>query len=128
MVGIGFALLGLGVWWAVPWWRRRAPPASRWFLRAVSVSGVAAVIALECGWIVTEVGRQPWIVHQRMRTADAVTSAGGIWWSLAVVIVLYTALGVGAVLVLRALARRWRGQGVEDEDVPYGPSPEAVAR
>jgi cytochrome d ubiquinol oxidase subunit I len=128
MVGIGFALLGLGVWWAVPWWRRRAPPASRWFLRAVSVSGAAAVVALECGWIVTEVGRQPWIVHQRLRTADAVTGAGGIWWSLAAVLALYTALGVGAVLVLRALARRWREQGVEDEDVPYGPSPEAVAR
>ena len=43
----------------------------RWFLRAVAVSGVAAIVALECGWIVTEVGRQPWIVYNVMRTKDA---------------------------------------------------------
>ena len=50
-----------------------------WFLRAVAVSGVAAVVALECGWIVTEVGRQPWIVYNVMRTEDAVTHASGVW-------------------------------------------------
>ena len=52
---------------------------ARWFLRATALSGVAAVVALECGWIVTEVGRQPWIVHGVMRTSDAVTQANGIW-------------------------------------------------
>ena len=52
---------------------------SRWFLRAVAVSGVASIVALECGWIVTEVGRQPWIVYNVMRTEDAVTKADGIW-------------------------------------------------
>jgi cytochrome d ubiquinol oxidase subunit I len=121
MVGIAFALLALGAWWGLAWWRRRGPPATRWFLRAVALSGVAAVAALECGWIVTEVGRQPWVVYQRLRTADAVTGATGLWWSLAGVLVLYLALGIATWLVLRAMARRWREQDVEDSDVPYGP-------
>ena len=54
-------------------------PQTRWFLRAVAVSGIASIVALECGWIVTEVGRQPWIVYNVMRTSDAVTDASGIW-------------------------------------------------
>ena len=64
---------GCGSAWA--WWRRRDIPQTKWFLRAVAVSGVASVVALECGWIVTEVGRQPWIVYNVMRTEDAVTKA-----------------------------------------------------
>ena len=67
MVGIGFALLALGGWVAWSWWRRRDLPATRWFLRAVAVSGVAAVVAMEAGWITTEVGRQPWIVYRLLR-------------------------------------------------------------
>ena len=85
---IGFAFLGLGVWALAGWWRRgrRALPDGRWFLRAAAVAGPAAFIALEAGWIVTEVGRQPWIVYGQMRTADAVTTRGGIvWWLLATV-------------------------------------------
>jgi cytochrome d ubiquinol oxidase subunit I len=121
MVGIGFALLALGAWWGIAWWRRRRGPESRWFLRAVAVSGVAAVVALECGWIVTEVGRQPWIVHQRLRTAEAVTTAGGIWWTLIVVLALYAGLAVATVLALRTMARRWRERAEEEADVPYGP-------
>ncbi len=57
-------LLGLAAWTGFAWWRRRDLPRTRWFLRAVAVSGVAAVVALEAGWIATEVGRQPWIVYQ----------------------------------------------------------------
>jgi len=67
--------------WA--WWRRRDIPKTKWFLRAVAISGALAVIALECGWIVTEVGRQPWIVYQLMRTQDAVTQADGVWVTFA---------------------------------------------
>src|SRR6266446_8038446 len=79
-----------------------------WFLRAGAVAGVAAVVALECGWIVTEVGRQPWTVYKLLRTEDAVTGATGIWLTLAVALVLYTALGVATVIALRVMARRWR--------------------
>jgi cytochrome bd ubiquinol oxidase subunit I len=126
MVLIGTALFLLALWWAFVLWRRRALPRSPWFWRAASVSGVLAVVALWCGWIVTEVGRQPWTVYQRLRTADAVTGAGGIWITFAVIIVLYLLLGVGTVVLLRAMARRWREGEVDEDDVPYGPSREAV--
>jgi cytochrome d ubiquinol oxidase subunit I len=76
---------------------------------------------MECGWIVTEVGRQPWIVYEVMRTEDAVTSAGGVWVTFGLVVLLYTALGAATILVLRSMARRWREGESLDEDVPYGP-------
>jgi cytochrome d ubiquinol oxidase subunit I len=119
MVGIGTALLLLGAWLGWVWWKRRDFPQSRWFLRAVGASGAGAIIALWCGWIVTEVGRQPWIVQGYMRTSEAVTEAEGIWFSFALVLVLYAGLGTAAVLVLRAMSKRWR-EG-EDVDGPYSP-------
>jgi cytochrome bd ubiquinol oxidase subunit I len=123
MVGIGSGLMLLALWFGLTWWRRREIPATPWFLRAVSVSGAAAIVALWCGWIVTEVGRQPWIVQGYMRTSEAVTEADGIWFSFALVLVLYTALGTTAVLVLRSMSRRWRaGESDPEAGAPYGPA------
>jgi cytochrome bd ubiquinol oxidase subunit I len=124
MVGICCALIALGAWLGISWWRKRDIPHTPWFLRATAVSGLAAIVALESGWIVTEVGRQPWIVYEVMRTEDAVTQADGVWVSLAVVLVLYALLGTATVLVLRAMARRWRAAGADDVDTPYGPRPD----
>ena len=122
MVGIGSAMIALGAWLGIAWWRRRDIPSTPWFLRAVAVSGVAAVVALECGWIVTEVGRQPWIVYEVMRTEDAVTGASGVWFTFISSLVLYAALGVATVLVLRTMSRRWRSEeGEVAGEVPYGP-------
>jgi cytochrome d ubiquinol oxidase subunit I len=121
MVGIGTALLALGVWLAVVWWRRREIPRTPWFLRAVAASGAAAIVALWCGWIVTEVGRQPWIVQDYIRTSEAVTEAKGLWFAFGAVVLLYAALGTTAVLVLRRMARRWREQGERDDETPYAP-------
>jgi cytochrome d ubiquinol oxidase subunit I len=122
MVGICVLLIGLGLWLGWAWWRRRDIPRSPWFLRATAVSGVAAIVALECGWIVTEVGRQPWVVYKVMRTEDAVTGASGVWATFSIVLVLYTALGIATVLILRTMAHRWRAEGVGEAEVPYGPS------
>jgi cytochrome bd ubiquinol oxidase subunit I len=123
MVGICTALIALGLWLGVSWLRKRDIPRSPWFLRATAVSGLSAIVALECGWIVTEVGRQPWIVYDTMRTKDAVTDANGVWVSLATVVLVYTALGIVTVLILRAMARRWRTAEIDEADVPYGPRP-----
>jgi cytochrome bd ubiquinol oxidase subunit I len=126
MVGIGTALLGLGAWLAFVWWRRRDIPRTPWFLRAVAVSGAGAIIALWCGWIVTEVGRQPWIVQGYMRTSEAVTEADGLWFSFALVLLVYAALGTTAILILHAMSRRWREEGATTEgDTPYAPAAEA---
>ena len=122
MVGICTALIALGAWLAFAWWRKRDIPQTPWFLRAVAVSGIASVLALECGWIVTEVGRQPWIVNGVMRTEDAVTQASGVWVTFTLVLALYAALGAALVVTLRSMSRRWRTEGERDDDVPYGPS------
>ena len=108
MVGLGTALLRLAIWAAWIRWRRRDIVRSRWFLRAASIAGLAAVLALESGWVVTEVGRQPWIVYLVLRTADAVTNAPGVRVTFIGVIGLYAALGVATVVVLRAMSRRWQ--------------------
>ena len=114
MVAIGFALLGLGVWALVGWWRRgrRALPDGRWFLRAAAVAGPAAFIALEAGWVVTEVGRQPWIVYGQMRTAEAVTTRGGIVWWLVATVGTYVLLGTACAWLLIQLARKPRDADV----------------
>jgi cytochrome d ubiquinol oxidase subunit I len=121
MVGIGTALLVLGLWLLLSWWKKREIPQTPWFLRAVAISGAGAVLALWCGWIVTEVGRQPWIVQGYMRTSEAVTSAKGIWFSFAFVLLLYAAIGTIAIKVLRRMSRRWREGTADPEGTPYAP-------
>ncbi len=121
MVGIGTGMILLGIWFGIVWWRRRDIPKTPWFLRIVAVSGIAAIIAMEAGWIVTEVGRQPWIVQGVMRTEDAVTGASGVWLTFSIVLVLYAVLGTATVLILRRMARRWREEGDQAVAVPYGP-------
>jgi cytochrome bd ubiquinol oxidase subunit I len=123
MLACGFTLLGLGVWYGILRLRRRDPTETRWFLRGASIAGFLAVVALEAGWIVTEVGRQPWIVWGRLRTADAVTTARGIEVSLVAVTILYLVLGIATIAVLRGLSRRWSGEAVSESDLPYGPNP-----
>jgi cytochrome d ubiquinol oxidase subunit I len=127
MVGVGSALILLALWFGFVWWRRRDIPRTRWFLRAVAISGVAVGLAVEAGWIVTEVGRQPWIVYEVMRTEHAVTGASGIWVTFGLVLTLYAALGAVAILVLRSMARRWRAGESLDQQVPYGPGEERAA-
>ncbi|MBD8870575.1 cytochrome ubiquinol oxidase subunit I [Nocardioides sp. MJB4] len=120
MVGIGTLLaLAVVVFW-VARWRRRDLTGSRWFLRFVAVSGPLAIIAMEAGWVATEVGRQPWVVWQVLRTEDAATDNPYLWWTLAGTVVVYTAMTVAAYVVLRSMARRWR-DGEADLPSPYGP-------
>ena len=126
MVGVGTLLLLLSAWYGGSWILRRRMPVSKWFLRAAACSGVLAVVAMEAGWIVTEVGRQPWIVYGRMRVEDAATTNGGVWLTFIAVVLLYIALGTTTVLVLRAMSRRFRRAALfVDHDTPYGPRPPA---
>jgi cytochrome d ubiquinol oxidase subunit I len=98
-------------------------PKSRWFLRIAAATGVLAVITMEAGWVVTEVGRQPWIVYNLMRVEDAATGNTGVWLTFLGVFALYIGVAVTLILVLRLMSQRYRGMSDGDEDVPYGPRP-----
>jgi len=102
MVGAGFAMLTLAAWAGWLWWRRRRLPDDRWLLRALVVAGPLGLVAIEAGWIVTEVGRQPWIIYRVMRTADAVTPMPG----LVVPFVTFTTVYLFLSMVLVYLLRR----------------------
>jgi cytochrome d ubiquinol oxidase subunit I len=120
MVTIGFALLALGLWLAWVWRRHHDFPQSRLFLGAVSISGVAAVVAMELGWVTTEVGRQPWIVYNVMRVANAVNPEPGLQYGFWAVIAIYALLTVIIIAVLRHMTR--------SSPVPYEPGDDDVQR
>lgn len=101
MVAAGVALAATGVLGVVLWWRRRAVPESRWFLRLLVAVSPLGLIAIEAGWVVTEVGRQPWIVYGVLRTADAVTPMPGLVVPLTVTALIYVGLGVVVAVLLR---------------------------
>ncbi len=105
MVAIGSGLAALGVWFVWIWWRRRRLPRTVWFHRAVVAAGPLAVVALIAGWVTTEVGRQPWVVYEVMRTEDAVTGASGIPVGFAALGLVYLALAAIAYVMLRRVAR-----------------------
>ena len=120
MVGIGtlLALMGVVVLWVR--WRRRRLPESKWFYRALVACGPLSLVALLCGWVVTEVGRQPWVVYGVMRTQQAVTGADGIPVGYATLAAVYVGL-IGAVWwILRRLARAPVGG-------PHDPQPTGAA-
>jgi cytochrome bd ubiquinol oxidase subunit I len=128
MVGLGTLLLLAGLWAAWTWWRRRRWPRPRLFWAAGAVSGLAAIVAMECGWVVTEVGRQPWVVYHLQTTTAAATTNGGVIASLSIIIVGYAVLGAATIAILRMLARRWRRGDLADAGVPYGPADRALRR
>ena len=128
MIAAGFAMIGIAAWFQ---WRRRRredPFDSVWFLRAAVAAAALGVIALQSGWTTTEVGRQPWIVHDVLRVRDAVTDNPGIWISFTAIVVVYASMGVITVQVLRSMARRWRESDDLELPTPYGPGSELVPR
>ncbi|SFL95495.1 cytochrome ubiquinol oxidase subunit I [Geodermatophilus ruber] len=126
MVGIGFALLVLGAWQGWIWYFRRSILRTRWFLVPTALSGAAAILAVELGWIVTEVGRQPWVVYGYLLTEDADTTAGGVLATLIAIFVIYAVLTAVVIGVPWTMSRRWRRADARQEDeeqTPYGPPP-----
>lgn len=105
MVGIGSFMGLLAVYCAVTYFRFRTWPQSKWFLWVVVLMGPLSILAMEAGWVVTEVGRQPWIVVGHLRTADAVTKAPGVWSVFAGTMAIYLVLAIASILSLTRLAR-----------------------
>jgi cytochrome d ubiquinol oxidase subunit I len=101
MVGCGSLLALAAVAGAVLAWRRRGLPDQRWYLRLLVACSPLGLLALEAGWTVTEVGRQPWIIRGVMRTADAVTPMPGLVVPFTVFTLLYFVLGTVVVVLLK---------------------------
>jgi cytochrome bd ubiquinol oxidase subunit I len=104
MVGIGVLML-VAAWWGV-WATRRGMLPPRWMLWALSGFTFAGWLATLAGWLVTEIGRQPWLVTGILRTSDAVGEASGaqLGASLTVYILTYTAMLIAYLVVLTHLA------------------------
>ncbi len=107
MVGAGTALAALAVWASWLAWRRRLFD-SRLALMALLVATPLGFLAIEAGWMVTELGRQPWIVQGVMRTADAVTPMPGLVVSLTAIVAIYVLLTVVVVALMRRMVAETR--------------------
>jgi cytochrome d ubiquinol oxidase subunit I len=126
MVGLGTFLFLLSLWYFASWVFKRRMPKSRLFLWIAAVAGVLSVVTLEAGWVVTEVGRQPWIVRNYMKVEHAATANTGVWVTFIAVLCIYVGLGITAILVLRQMTRRFReGDATTEVDAggPYSPRP-----
>ncbi|MEM9545342.1 MAG: cytochrome ubiquinol oxidase subunit I [Bacteroidota bacterium] len=92
MIGFGVLMMLVGGIYFFMRWQKWDYLSKKWWLRLVAWSTPIGFIALQAGWTVTEVGRQPWIIYGVMKTEDALTPMPGIQYSLLVVILVYTIL------------------------------------
>src|SRR5215468_2010397 len=118
MVAAGTAMALVALLGAYLALRRKSLPDSRWYLRAVAAASPLGLIAIEAGWTVTEVGRQPWIIQGVMRTAQAVTPMPG----LKIPFVTFTLIYIFLAAVVVWLLKR---QVAESPGVYTEPAPEA---
>ncbi len=105
MVAIGTFLAALSAWYLYARTRRKRVPSGVWFYRLLVVAGPASVVALISGWVTTEVGRQPWVVYEVMRTEAAVTAADGIAVGYGTLAAFFACLIAAVAWILRRLAR-----------------------
>ncbi len=100
MVGLGMFMMIVGVFYLISLWKKRKWQHSRWLLNLFIIATPMGFIAVEAGWTVTEVGRQPWIIHKIMRTADAVTPMPGIVYSFYLFTAVYISLAIMVTFLL----------------------------
>jgi cytochrome d ubiquinol oxidase subunit I len=106
MVGCGLFVLLIGLlFWFFAWRKKRTWQEHRWMLRGILLSGPLSFLAIELGWMVTEFGRQPWVIVGYLRTAAAVTPAPGLRASFLVFSLVYVLLAFALVRLLLRLAR-----------------------
>lgn len=106
MVLCGVLLLALALWATFHWlFRGKRLPDSRAFLWCTVLAGPLGMIAIEAGWVVTEVGRQPWVIYEIMRTKDAATPMPGMIVPFLVTLVVYLGLSAAVILVMHRQIR-----------------------
>lgn len=101
MVFSGMAMLGMACLGAFLTWRKKSWISMRWFLRLLVWCSPLGFIAVETGWVVTEVGRQPWIIYHVMRTADALTPMPYLVVPFMLFSTLYFFLGLIVIYLLK---------------------------
>jgi cytochrome bd ubiquinol oxidase subunit I len=92
MVGCGILMAAVACWCGWRMWRADRIEHNRRLLYALIATAPLGFIALEAGWVVTEVGRQPWIIYNVMRTSEAITPMPGLWIPMATFSALYAVL------------------------------------
>jgi cytochrome d ubiquinol oxidase subunit I len=100
MVGLGMFMMLVGVSYLVAVWFKKHWLEKDWLLKLFIMAIPTGFIAVEAGWMVTEIGRQPWIIHGVMRTADAVTPMPGIAYSFYLFTAIYFSLSIVVVFLL----------------------------
>jgi cytochrome d ubiquinol oxidase subunit I len=113
MVGAGSIMAALGALAGLLAWRSKGVPLQRWFLKAMIAAGPLGIVAMEAGWCVTELGRQPWVVRGALRTRDAVTPFPHLAAPFFTFTLVYVFLGVSVVYLLY---RQLRAASVEAKD------------
>jgi len=117
MVGAGALMILLPAWfWFLYWRHGRAIPRSRLFLLTAILTGPLGFIAFEAGWMVTEIGRQPWIIYHVMRTPDGVSPAPNVGYLFFIFLAVYALLAVALVGLLLRLAREPKAFDVGAEE------------
>jgi cytochrome d ubiquinol oxidase subunit I len=117
MVGLGTIMIMVGAVGAYLWWRKRLFDAT-WFLKPVRFVWPLGFIAILAGWMVTEIGRQPWVVYGILRTVDARSPIGAstVALSLALFIIVYSIVFPVGILYIRAMIAK---------GIPAAPKPES---
>ncbi|GEL06190.1 cytochrome ubiquinol oxidase subunit I [Rummeliibacillus sp. G93] len=106
MVSIGFFMVAVSAIYIIGKLRSWRWIHSKWFRWIMVLGGPLAVIAIEAGWWMAEVGRQPWILVNYMKVAEAATSSNHVDLMLLLFCIIYLILGVGSVVVLRRMFKR----------------------
>lgn len=101
MVACGIVMIIAGILGGWLAWKKKGLPTQTWYLRFVTICSPLGFIAIEAGWTVTEVGRQPWIIYNIMKTKDAVTSMPNLIIPFIGFTILYIFLSVVVVILLR---------------------------
>jgi len=124
MLGIGFYMIAAALFGAYLWWRGTLFE-TRWYLRIVSFTWWTGFVAVIAGWVVTESGRQPWLVHGILRTADAISPvpAASIAGTLALFVLCYgIVFSMGIYYMNRLIVKGPQGRSIEEsEGLPSRP-------
>ncbi|WP_143961252.1 cytochrome ubiquinol oxidase subunit I [Litoribacter populi] len=104
MVGCGMILMLTGILWLFGQWRKKPFVEAKWFLTLLAFLTPLGFIAVEAGWVVTEVGRQPWIIYGIMKTREGLTPMPGIVYSFWLYTFIYLSLcGIVSLLLIRQI-------------------------